>query len=134
MFLLDTNVISEARRGSMEAGRWLAPIAPDRLFLSVLTLGEIERGMLKLGRRDPVGAKRIADWRDTLRIYYENRILPITNEIALEWGRLPAGRTIGVADALIAATAIVHGLTMVTRNARDFEETGVILINPWAEA
>jgi toxin FitB len=134
MFLLDTNVISEARRGSMEAGGWLAGIAPERLFLSVLTLGEIERGVLKLEKRDAVGAKRLAAWQETLKTDFENRIFPVTKEVALMWGRLPTGRTIGVANALIAATALVHGLAMVTRNVRDFEDTGVELLNPWASS
>jgi toxin FitB len=132
-FLLDTNVISEARRGSIEAVAWLAPVAPERLFISVLTLGEIERGVLKLGRRDLTGAKRLAEWAAVIKSDFGSRIIPVTDEVALIWGRLPLSRTIGVADALIAATAIVHGMAMVTRNVRDFEECGVELVNPWAK-
>ena len=133
-FLLDTNVISEARRGSVEAMGWIALVEPERLFISVLTLGEIERGVLKLGKRDLTGAKRLAEWAAVIRSDFGSRILPVTDEIALKWGGLPLSRTIGVADALIAATAIVHGLTMVTRNVADFKETGVKLVNPWAES
>jgi predicted nucleic acid-binding protein len=132
-FLLDTNVISEARRGSVEAVAWLAPVTPEWLFISVLTLGEIQRGVLKLGRRDPAGARRLAEWAAVIKSDFGNRILPVTDEIALTWGRLPLSRTIGVADTLIAATAIVHDLTLVTRNVRDFEECGVGLVDPWAQ-
>ena len=131
-FLLDTNVISEARRGSIEAVAWLAPVSPERLFISVLTVGEIERGVLKLGRRDFTGAKRLAEWAAVIKSDFGSGIVPVTDEVALIWGRLPLSRTIGVTDALIAATAIVHGLTMVTRNVRNFEECGVKLVNPWA--
>jgi toxin FitB len=131
-FLLDTNVISEARRGSREALGWIAALASERLFLSVLTLGEIERGVLKLAKRYATGARRLAEWAAVIKADFDSRILPVTDEVVLKWGGLPLGRTIGVADALIAATAIVHGLTMVTRNARGFEECGVKLVNPWA--
>lgn len=131
-FLLDTNIVSEARRGSVEAINWLAPVAPEALFISVLTLGEIERGVLKLAKRDVKGAERLAEWAAVIKSDFGSRILPVTDAIALTWGRLPLSRTIGVADTLIAATAIVHGLTMVTRNVVDFEECGVKLVNPWS--
>ncbi len=103
-------------------------------FISVLTLGEIERGVLKLGKRDPSGAEQLARWLAVIETDFESRTLPVTQDIAHEWGRLPLSRTIGVVDTLIAATAIVHGLTMVTRNVRDFEDCGVKLVNPWAES
>ena len=132
-YLIDTNILSELRRGSQEAMRWLTPVDPESLYVSVLTLGEIERGVVKLARRDTVGASRLADWLAMTKTDFEGRALPITETIALEWGRSPLRRTIGVVDALIAATAIVHGLEMVTRNVRDFADTGVKLINPWNE-
>lgn len=132
-YLIDTNILSELRRGSREPMRWLAPVDPERLYVSVLTLGEIERGVVKLAKRDTVGANRLADWLSVTRTDFGARTLPITEGIALEWGRMPMRRTIGVVDALIAATAIAHGLEMVTRNVRDFADTGVKLINPWHE-
>jgi toxin FitB len=132
-FLLDTNVVSEARRGSREALNWLVPVPSERLFLSVITVGEIERGVLKLAKKDADGGKRLAEWLAIIRSDFESRLLPVTEEIALEWGRMSLCRSIGVADTLIAATALVHGMTLVTRNVRYFADTGVTLINPWAE-
>jgi toxin FitB len=132
-FLLDTNVVSEARRGSREALSWLAPVLSERLFLSVITVGEIERGVLKLAKKDADGGKRLAEWLAVIGSDFESRLLPVTEDIALESGRMSLGRSIGVADTLIAATALVHGMTLVTRNVRDFADTGVKLIDPWAE-
>ena len=131
MYLLDTNIISETRRGSAAASKWLEDKVPETLFLSVLTLGEIERGIVKLKLRDELGSERLEHWKLTLIENYGNRILPVSDEIAMKWGALSFGRTIGVADALIGATAFVHGLTMVTRNVKDFEGAGMDLLNPW---
>lgn len=132
-FLLDTNVVSEARRGSLEALNWLSPMTSEQLFLSVLTLGEIERGVLKLAKKDANVGKCLAEWLTIIRADFESRLLPVTDDIALAWGRMSLGRSIGVADTLIAATALVHGMTLVTRNVRDFADCGVRLVNPWAE-
>jgi toxin FitB len=133
-YLLDTNALSEFRRGSAEAVQWPRPIDPERLFISVWTLGEIERGVLKLAKRDAIGATRLAAWLAVTKSDFRARTLPVSRDVALSWGRLPLPRTIGVVDALLAATAIAHGLEMVTRNVRDFEDTGVKLVNPWAQS
>lgn len=131
MYLVDTNVISDARRKIPQALSWLQSVPPDEVFLSVVTLGEIARGIAQKQRTDPRAAQVFERWLARLRTTHKARILPITDVIAIEWGRLAAERPRGDADGLIAATAIVHGLTVVTRNVRDFADTGVPCINPW---
>ena len=131
MYLVDTNVISDARRKIPQALSWLQSVPPDEVFLSVVTLGEIARGIAQKQRTDPRAAQVFERWLARLRTTHRARILPITDVIAIEWGRLAAERPRGDADGLIAATAIAHGLTVVTRNVRDFADTGVPCINPW---
>ena len=131
MYLVDTNVISDARRKIPQALSWLQSVPPDEVFLSVVTLGEIARGIAQKQRTDPRAAQVFERWLARLRTTHKARILPITDVIAIEWGRLAAERPRGDADGLIAATAIVHGLTVVTRNVRDFADTGVPCVNPW---
>jgi hypothetical protein len=131
MFLIDTNVISEARRKSPQAVNWLRQVAPGHVHLSVITLGEIMRGIALKQRTDPQAASHLAQWLHLLRVDHADHILPITDQIAVEWGRLAAQRPRGDADGLIAATARVHDLILVTRNVADFEDTGVSVINPW---
>jgi toxin FitB len=132
LYLVDTNVVSEARRGSRQAVAWLRSIRPDAVYLSALTLGEIMRGVALRRRSDPKTAARLAEWLERLRQDHADRILPVTDRIALEWGRIAALRPRRDIDGLIGATAIVHGLILVTRNVSDFEDTGVSLINPWS--
>jgi predicted nucleic acid-binding protein len=131
MYLLDTNVLSEARRGSPQAVNWLRSVEPDRLHLSVITLGEIMRGIALKERSDPQAAAHLSAWLQRLRQDHAARILPISDRIAVEWGRLSALRPRGGADGLIAATAIVHELVVVTRNIADFADTGAACLNPW---
>lgn len=131
MFLLDTNVVSDAHKGVMEPARWLARADPQAVFLSVVTIGEIERGIELLRQNKNSKATSLQDWLAGLRRDCAERILPVTEEIAIVWGRLMAGRNRGDADALIAATAIVHGLTVATRNVTDFADTGASVVNPW---
>lgn len=131
MFLVDTNVISEARRGGEPAVRWLRSVDPRAIRLSVITLAEIAKGVALKQKRDPDSAAHLSRWLQRLRRHYAGQILPITDEIALEWGRLSALRPRAAADAAIAASALVHGLTLVTRNVRDFEDCGVGLLDPW---
>jgi predicted nucleic acid-binding protein len=132
LYLVDTNVVSEARRGSREAVAWLRSIRPDAIYLSALTLGEIMRGVAFRRKSDPKTAARLAEWLERLRQDHADRILPVTDRIAIEWGRMAALRPRGDIDGLIAATAIVHGLVLVTRNVKDFEDVAVSLINPWS--
>jgi predicted nucleic acid-binding protein len=131
-WLLDTNVLSEARRRTPAAVTWLRAVDPAALFISVITVGEIAKGIAQRARTDTVGAALLEAWLDTLRTGYSDRILSIDQAIAVAWGRLMAQRTRPVLDALIAATARVHNLTLVTRNVRDFADCGVDLFDPWA--
>jgi predicted nucleic acid-binding protein len=136
-FLLDTNVVSEWTKPRPDAGvaRWLALVDEDRVYLSVVTVAELRHGVERLsaGRR----RSRLDEWlRLELPLRFEGRLLPVSSEIADEWGRLVArrdvqGRPIHAMDALLAATAVVHDLTLVTRNAVDFEQSVKSVVNPW---
>ena len=134
MYLVDTNVISEARRGSPEAVAWLRSVNPSSIYLSVITLGEIMRGIAMKQKNDPRAASHLSEWLQKLRHDHVDRILPITDQVAIEWGRIAALRPRGDADGLIAATAIVNDLIIVTRNATDFDDTRASVINPWEAA
>jgi predicted nucleic acid-binding protein len=131
MYLVDTNVVSEARRSAPAAVAWLRSVDPLNVHLSALTLGEIMRGVALKQKSDPATAGRLAEWLRKLRHDHSDRILPVTDQIAVEWGRIAAIRSRGDVDGLIAATAIVHDLIVVTRNVADFEDTGASVINPW---
>jgi predicted nucleic acid-binding protein len=131
MYLIDTNVISEARRGTPEAVGWLRSVDPSRIHLSVITLGEIMRGIALKQKSDPHSARPLVEWLQKLRHEHSDRILAITDQIAIEWGRIAALRPRGDADGLIAATAVVHDLIIVTRNAEDYDDTPASVINPW---
>ncbi len=110
---------------------WLASVADDELFLSVLVLGEVRRGVESIRRRDPSSATALDSWLLRVVADYGSHILPVTTEIAEMWGRFNVPRTLPVVDSLLAATAHVHGLTLVTRNVRDVTSTGVPVLNPF---
>ena len=131
--LLDTNVIGEIRkrRPHPAVTAWYATVSEDQLFLSVLVVGEILQGVERLRRRDPRQAAVYETWLVRLRRDYGDRILPVTQDVALEWGRLNADRPLPVVDGLLAATARVHGMTLVTRNVADFARSAVTLLNPF---
>jgi toxin FitB len=131
-FLLDTNVISEIRRGRDPRVRaWVTEVKDVDLHLSVLTLGEIRKGIELLHGRDPAQAQAFARWLAELHTRFADRILSIDARIAEEWGRLNAAKPRNTVDSLIAATARLRGLTVVTRNTGDFEGCDVQLLNPW---
>jgi toxin FitB len=133
-YLVDTNVLSEFRkkeRGDANVAAWLSGVQPDELFMSVLTLGEIRRGIELLRKRDPVSARHLGGWLAGLETHYGDRILPITPAIADRWGRLSPDQPLPVVDGLLAATAIEHNLTIVTRNTNDFIRSGANTINPF---
>jgi toxin FitB len=131
-FLLDTNVVSEIRRGRDSSVRaWANGVEDIDLHVSVMTLGEIRQGIELLRIRDPVQAEVFARWLGELHTRFAERIVPIDAAVAEEWGRLNAAAPRNTVDSLIAASARVRGLAVVTRNTGDFEDCGVALINPW---
>jgi predicted nucleic acid-binding protein len=132
-YLLDTNVVSEFRKRSPDgrASDWIRSVKSSELYLSVLVIGEIRQGIERLARRDPAQAAAIESWSDRLVAGYADRIVPVTVEIADMWGRLNAGAPVPLVDGLLAATALVHDWTLVTRNVADMERTGVRLLNPF---
>jgi predicted nucleic acid-binding protein len=131
MYLLDTNVVSDVQRRLPKPTAWLASVDPASVSLSVITLGEIERGIAKQRRVEPERAARLDVWLRELRRDNADRILAVTEDVALAWGRITAGPTRSSADSLIAATALVHDLVLVTRNVADFEDFGLTVLNPW---
>lgn len=132
MYLLDTCVLSEAQRQSSAILGWLRSVPEELLFVSALTLGEIELGIEKLRRRKEPKAVTLEAWLHGIRIAYRDRILVVDDDTALAWGRLTAPRSMPVIDSLIAATALVHRKIVVTRNVTDFADTGLEILNPWA--
>lgn len=135
-YLLDTNVISEtrSRRAEQRVLTFLSSTSEAALYLSVLTLGELRRGCAAKRRTDPDTADELAVWVDGIESIYADRILDIDAAVARRWGELTAARSVPVVDALLAATALVNGLTVATRNVRDFAAMDVPLIDPWTAA
>lgn len=135
-FLVDTNVISELRRGRRAQASvvtWFSALEPREIYLSVVTIGEIRNGIERVRHRgDRVASQSLDDWLVTLVDAHGSRILPIDQATADRWGRLSITNPIPVLDGLIAATALVHGLTVATRNLSDFERTGVPCVSPFA--
>jgi toxin FitB len=132
-FLLDTNVVSEARKQAADPGvrTWLESVPEAELHISVLVVGEIRQGIERLRRRDPAQAVVYERWLSTLTHDYAERIVPVTVEVAEEWGRLNAPDPLPVIDGLMAATAKVRGWTFVTRDAADVARSGVRLLDPF---
>ncbi|PYR67338.1 MAG: VapC toxin family PIN domain ribonuclease [Acidobacteria bacterium] len=133
-YLLDSNIVSELRkRERADAGvrQWFAGVDDSELFLSVLTVGELRRGIESIHRRDRARALVLNRWFHALVTQYEARILLVDQKVAEEWGRMNALATLPAIDSLLAATAHVHGLTFVTRNTKDVARTGVPYLNPF---
>ena len=135
-YLLDTNVVSEATRSRphpnvlsfLESVRGAQKLA----YISVLTIGELRRGAAAKRASDERRADRLAKWVDDIEAEFSDRILPVDRAVARIWGEFSAKRSLPVVDTLIAATALAHDLTVVTRNVRDMSATGVSILNPWS--
>ena len=142
MYLLDTNVISELRKTGMFHGKsskadhhvtsWANGIPLESMFLSVITVLELEQGVLQMERRDALQGAMLRSWLDHHVLpSFSNRILLVDRAVALRCAVLHVPNPRDYRDSLIAATALVHGMTVVTRNVKDFKETGVSILNPW---
>ncbi len=137
MYLLDTNVVSELRKAKDgKADRhvvaWAGSAPPTSLFVSVITIMELELGVLSIEQRDSIQGALLRAWLDHRVLpTFADRVLPIDTEVARRCANLHVPDPRSERDALIAATALVHGMTVVTRNTADFAPTGVRLINPW---
>jgi toxin FitB len=137
MFLLDTNVISELRkagdgRADGNVTAWLSNVDAESFYISAVTLMELEQGILRMQRRDPTQGNRLRIWMDShILPEFSERTLPVDRAVALRCAPLHVPDPRPERDAFIAATALVHGMTVVTRNIADFEPTGVHAFNPW---
>ncbi len=135
-YLVDTNVISELRKGRRAEPAvlaWFAAVDDEELYLSVLTLGEIRRGIESIRRRDVAAAAALDSWLGRISETHRERVLPVDRAVAEEWGRINVPDPLPVVDGLLAATARVNGLTLATRNVADIAPTGVEHLNPFTE-
>ena len=133
-YLLDTNIISEIRKGPRchpNVAAWYSNLEEESLYLSVLVLGEIRKGIEGLRRRDSRKANELDLWLEQLQTSFQSQILPVDIAISQEWGRFSSLHTVPVVDGLLAATATAHGLVLVTRNTGNFADFGIQLINPF---
>ena len=129
--------MSELRKGpraNKNVRAWFSRVADEEIFLSVLVVGEIRRGVESIRHRDPRHATLLEHWLRRLVLDHAERLLPLDLPVAEEWGRLSAVRSVSVVDTLLAATARIHGLTLATRNVRDVAWTGVHCLNPFEQA
>ncbi len=134
MYLIDTNIISEVRKGRRchpRVAAWFRRVGDDELFLSVLVVGEIRQGIERLRPRNPRHAAALEEWLAELLGTFGERVLPVDERVAQNWGRLNARDTLPVIDSLLAATADTHGLVLVTRNLRDIARSGVLCLDPF---
>lgn len=136
-YLLDTNIISELRKGDHcdpNVAAWYALVDENDLVLSALVLGEIRKGVERVRSRDAAKAWMLEAWLERVEEAFEGRILGVDAAVADQWGRISAVRSVPVVDSLLAATALVHGLTLVTRNDQDVVGLGVTVLNPFHAA
>lgn len=133
-YLLDTNVVSELRRPRPDKGvqAWMESVAAEATYLSVLVLGEVRQGAERLRRRDPLQSSLLEEWLASLEAAFSDRVLVIDGAVARAWGRLSEDDPLPPVDGLLAATALVHGLTVVTRDIKPFDRVGVPWLDPWA--
>jgi toxin FitB len=133
-YLIDTNIISEVRKGEQcdtNVARWYGSIGDEDIYLSVLVLGEVRKGIERVRRNSPERARALEFWLATLRERFADRVLPVDQLVADEWGRLSVIRSVPSLDALLAATAKVNQMTLVTRNVADVAGLGADVINPF---
>ena len=133
-YLIDTNIISELRKGARcdaHVAAWFASIADEDLFLSTLVLGEIRKGVERARARDADKAASLERWLQEVESAFDGRVLGIDNAVSDQWGRMSAVRPVPVVDGLLAATALTNGLTLVTRNDRDVAGLGATVLNPF---
>lgn len=139
MYLLDTNVVSELRkaksgRADRHVTAWASGVTASSLYLSVVTILELETGILLLKRRDPEQGAVLRAWMDAYVLAaFSQRVLPVDVAVAQRCAKLKVPDPCSDRDGLIAATALVHGMTVITRNIAHFERTGVEILNPWVE-
>ena len=135
-YLLDTNVLSELRKGRRAdrgVSDWFAGLDDSQIFVSVLTIGELRRGVEAIRRRDREQAERFEGWLGQITNLFADRILPVDTTIAERWGRMNVPNPLPVIDGLLAATANAHGLTLATRDTAPAERSGVPVLNPFSE-
>jgi len=132
-YLLDTTMVPEFRKKTPDAGavKWFDSVRSGQLYVSALMVGELRKGIERLADRDPTQAAALDDWCQRLVRGFSDRIIPVTQDIAETWGRLSARTPLPAVDGLMAATALVHDWTFVTRNTADVERTGVRVLNPF---
>ena len=133
-YLIDTNIISEVRKGTRcdpHVTAWYASVADADIYLSVLVLGEIRKGIERVRAKDPAQAGALEKWLATVVDAFAERVLPIDHAVAEEWGRMSGKRPVSTVDALLAATAKVHGMTLATRNIADIADLGAKVLNPF---
>ncbi|MGO9264281.1 MAG: type II toxin-antitoxin system VapC family toxin [Candidatus Binataceae bacterium] len=134
MYLIETNIIAEVRKGRLcdpQVAEWYRQVRDEELFLSVLVIGEIRQGIERLKPRNARRARTLEQWLEELMQSFGERVLPVDERVAQNWGRLNALDTFPVVDSLLAATAEAHELILVTRNLKDIERSGVRCLNPF---
>jgi toxin FitB len=133
-YLLDTNVISETRRAKANPNvtAFIDAAPANELFVSALTVGELWKGVALKRRTDKPAGDQLAGWVQGIETQFANQVLPVDAAVARIWGQMCAAKSLPAIDAAIAATALAHGPTLVTRNTKDFALTGASIVNPWA--
>ncbi|HLH56701.1 MAG TPA: type II toxin-antitoxin system VapC family toxin [Verrucomicrobiae bacterium] len=135
--LVDSNVLSELRKAKRcDAGvrQWFEETAAEELFISVLVLGEIRKGIERIRPRDPAKARALEKWLLGIAAEFPDRLLPVDDEVADQWARLGLQKSVPILDAFLAATARVHNLTIVSRDEEGFRNAGVRVINPFSKS
>ena len=133
-YLLDTNVLSESRRPNADerVRAFFEKVNVQRLYVSALSLGEIVKGAEQFRRKDPERSEELLVWSDDIEASFGERVLPVDSDIARIWGEISSDRSRPVIDTYLAATAIAHGLVLVTRNLADFHGLKLMTFNPWS--